>query len=142
VSQVIIYTNENGGVSVCTPTGELPIEEVLVKDCPAGAMIVDAAIIPKGDDDKFFNAWKINGSSVSVDMQLAQTIATNNLNAMAKTEASHRLTNTAAGISNKLSDTDWLAILTTARNSITAAKTTTDLVNAVSPVEQAIQGNA
>ena len=75
-------------------------------------------------------------------MQLAQMIATNNLNAMAKTEASHRLTNTAAEISNKLSDTDWLAILTTARNSITAAKTTTDLVNAVSPVEQAIQGNA
>jgi hypothetical protein len=40
MSQVIIYTNDNGGVSVCVPTGELPIEQVLTKDCPAGAIIV------------------------------------------------------------------------------------------------------
>jgi len=26
MAQVIIFTNDNGGVSVCIPTGELPIE--------------------------------------------------------------------------------------------------------------------
>ena len=29
MSQAIIFTNDNGGVSVCIPTGELPINEVL-----------------------------------------------------------------------------------------------------------------
>ena len=39
--QVIIHTNDNGGVSVCIPTGELSIEEVKAKDTPAGSIIVD-----------------------------------------------------------------------------------------------------
>ena len=29
MTQAIIFTNDNGGVSVCIPTGELPINEVL-----------------------------------------------------------------------------------------------------------------
>jgi len=32
----IIYTNNEGGVSVIIPTGELPIEEVAAKDVPEG----------------------------------------------------------------------------------------------------------
>ena len=41
--QIIIHSNTNGGVSVTVPTGELPINEVLAKDCPAGAIIVDTS---------------------------------------------------------------------------------------------------
>jgi len=55
MAQVIIYTNENGNVSVCYPTGELPIEEVLVKDCPEGAIIIDESSLPV--DNEYFNAW-------------------------------------------------------------------------------------
>ena len=32
MSQVIVYTSSEGNLCVCHPTGELPIEEVLVKD--------------------------------------------------------------------------------------------------------------
>ena len=40
---VIIFSNENGRVSVCVPTGDISIEEVQAKDIPAGvqSFIVD-----------------------------------------------------------------------------------------------------
>ena len=73
MAQVIIYSNSTGNVSVCIPTGELAIEAVLVKDCPAGAMIVDDATLPQADND-FFDAWELNGSTVSVNLDKAKTI--------------------------------------------------------------------
>jgi hypothetical protein len=72
MSQVIIYTNENGGVSVCFPTDELPIEEVLTKDCPEGAMIVDSSILPT--DFTYFDAWVLNNGVVTVDATKKQAI--------------------------------------------------------------------
>ena len=58
--QAIIYTNDNGGVSILYPTGELAIEEVAKKDVPAGKpyKIVDAASIP--EDRTFRGAWEAN----------------------------------------------------------------------------------
>ena len=61
MANVIIFSNANGGVSVCVPTGELPIETVLAKDCPSGAIIVDDATLPQADND-FFDAWEMNTS--------------------------------------------------------------------------------
>lgn len=141
MSKVIIFSNEAGGVSVCYPTGELPIEEVLVKDCPAGAMIVDADSLPQGSDDAFFNAWELVDGIVSVNMTKAKAVAGNVLNSSAKIEAQHRLTNTGIGIDNKLSDADWLALLDAARKAIDAAKSTKDLIKALVPVDAAIEEN-
>jgi hypothetical protein len=60
MAQVIIYTNSNGGVAVTVPTGEIAISEVLAKDCPQGAIIVDDSELPQ--DKEFFDAWElING---------------------------------------------------------------------------------
>jgi hypothetical protein len=70
MSQVIIYTNDNGGVSVCTPTGELPIEEVLTKDCPEGAIIVDNSDFPT----EYFNAWELIDGQVVVNEAKKQAI--------------------------------------------------------------------
>jgi hypothetical protein len=58
MNQRIIYPNENGGVSIVIPTGELAIEEVARKDVPAGVAykIVDVADIPS--DRTFRNAWE------------------------------------------------------------------------------------
>ena len=58
--QAIIYTNDNGGVSILYPTGELAIEEVAKKDVPAGKpyKIVDAKDIPS--DRTFRDAWEAN----------------------------------------------------------------------------------
>ena len=65
-------------MAVCTPTGELPIEEVLVKDCPTGAIIVDFDNLPNEHND-FFNAWEINGETVTVNLTKAKDIAKDKL---------------------------------------------------------------
>lgn len=74
MAQVIIYQNLNGGVSVCVPTGELPINEVLTKDCPAGAIIVDDSVLPQGEDKQFFDAWELVNGKVVVNEAKKQAI--------------------------------------------------------------------
>jgi hypothetical protein len=69
--QVIIYMNDAGGVSVCTPTGEMSIKEVQAKDTPAGSIIVDTDSLPNADDD-FFDAWELSGETVSVNLTKAK----------------------------------------------------------------------
>jgi len=69
--QVIIY-ELNGQVAVCTPTGELPINEVLAKDCPAGAIIVDDSELPT--DNTYFNAWELIDGKVVVNETKKQAI--------------------------------------------------------------------
>jgi len=78
--QVIIFTNDNGGVSVCTPTGELSIEAVQAKDTPSGSIIVDHDTLPNSDND-FFNAWELNGSTVLVNLSKAKEITKKRLRA-------------------------------------------------------------
>jgi hypothetical protein len=70
----IIYTNNEGGISVIHPTGELSIEEVAAKDVPQGVAyeIVEDDAIPS---DRFFrNAWVANGAAVDVDLDKAKDI--------------------------------------------------------------------
>lgn len=81
MAQIIIFTNDNGGVSVCIPTGELPIEQVLAKDCPAGAIIVDSDTLPNND---FFNAWELNDTTVTVNFDKAKAITKDRLRAERK----------------------------------------------------------
>ena len=73
MAQVIIYTNSNGGVSVCTPTGELSIEQVKDKDTPAGSIIVNTSELPNQYND-FFDAWELSGSTVTVNKSKAVEI--------------------------------------------------------------------
>ena len=72
MTQVIIYTNNNGNVSVCTPTGELPIAEVLAKDCPLNAVIVDDSELPT--DNEYFNAWELIDGKVVINETKKQAI--------------------------------------------------------------------
>ena len=78
MAQVIIFQNEQGGVSVCVPTGELPIEQVLTKDCPAGAIIVDSDTLPNQHND-FFNAWELVDGKVEVNLAKAKAITKDRL---------------------------------------------------------------
>jgi hypothetical protein len=80
MSQAIIFTNDNGGVSVCIPTGELPIEQVKDKDTPAGSIIVNTSDLPNQYND-FFNAWELNGSTVTVNKSKAVEITKKRLRA-------------------------------------------------------------
>lgn len=62
----IIYKNDDGGVAIIIPTPEVlqqyTIEEVALKDVPAGKpfAIVDADTIPT--DRTFRNAWEVDES--------------------------------------------------------------------------------
>lgn len=78
--KVIIYTNELGGVSVCTPTGELDIEAVKVKDTPEGSIIVDASSLPNHEND-FFDAWELDGETVIVNIDKAKALTKDRLRA-------------------------------------------------------------
>jgi hypothetical protein len=59
----IIFPNDNGGVSLIIPTGEIAIEEVARKDVPIGKpylFVEDTVELPDGD---FFNAWEADFSN-------------------------------------------------------------------------------
>jgi hypothetical protein len=126
MTQVIVYTNDNGNVSVCYPSGELPIEDVLAKDCPEGAMIIDADNLPQGDDD-FFDAWRLVDGVVVVNLAAAKVIHSIRFDAVAKIDAQSRAMNTAIGIANDVSDADFIAGLTAKRAAIAAATSTAEL---------------
>ena len=71
--QVIIFTNENGNVSVCVPTGELDIEATKAKDTPSHSIIVEDTDLPHADND-FFDAWELDNGVVSVNLTKAKAI--------------------------------------------------------------------
>lgn len=75
MSQVIVYTDPTGGVAVCVPTGEIPIEQVLTKNVPAGVdpKIVDADSLPS--DRTFFKAWVKSGVVVTEDLARSKEIS-------------------------------------------------------------------
>ena len=80
--QVIIFQNDNGGVAVCIPTGEISIDAVLEKDVPKGkgARIVEQGSLPNQDMD-FFDAWEMDANSVSVNLDKAKEITKRRLRA-------------------------------------------------------------
>ena len=73
MSKVIIFTNDNGGVSVCVPTGELDIESTKAKDTPSHSIIVDDTDLPQADND-FFDAWELHDGTVTVSLEKAKAI--------------------------------------------------------------------
>lgn len=79
MTQAIIFTNDNGGVSVCIPTGEISIEAVLAKDCPKGAMIVEQSALPTAND--FFDAFELVDGKVEVSLAKATEITKKRLRA-------------------------------------------------------------
>ena len=133
MTQIIIHTNSNGGVSVTVPTGELHINEVLAKDCPAGAIIVEDSTLPQGADAQFFDAWELANGQVSVNFEKAKAIKLAQFNAAAVQVAQKRQLNTLAGIDNEVADADFIAGLTAGRTAIANAKTTADLVAVANP---------
>jgi hypothetical protein len=73
MTQVIIFTNDNGGVSVCIPTGELDIQAVKAKDTPSHSIIVQDSELPQADND-FFNAWELANGVVTVNLAKAKEL--------------------------------------------------------------------
>ena len=80
MSKVIIFTNDNGNVSVCVPTGELPIEQVQAKDTPAKSIIVNTSDLPNQHND-FFDAWELANGVVTVSLAKAKELTKKRLRA-------------------------------------------------------------
>jgi len=80
MSQAIIFTNDNGGVSVTIPTGELSIEAVQAKDTPKGSLIVNTSDLPNQHND-FFDAWELIDGKVTVSLDKAKEITKKRLRA-------------------------------------------------------------
>jgi hypothetical protein len=81
MNKVIIFRNENGSVSLCSPTGEITVEQVQAKDIPAGitSYIVTTDTLPEADND-FFDAWVMpEPGIVAVDLGRAKEITKNRL---------------------------------------------------------------
>lgn len=80
--KAIIFTNENGGVSVCVPTGEIPVEQVQSKDIPVGikSHIVDHASLPWEHND-FFDAWEQTNGVVTVNLDKSKHLTKERLRA-------------------------------------------------------------
>jgi hypothetical protein len=83
MTKMIIHTNEDGSVSVTIPSGEISIEEVLAKDCPDHAIIVNRADLPNKHHD-FFNAWELVDGQVTVNIGKATDITKARLRAERK----------------------------------------------------------
>lgn len=79
MQQVIIFTNSNGGVSLCVPSGEVPIEEVQQTAVPAefASYVVDFSSLPAEHD--FFNAWEQTNGVVTVSVPKAREITKDRL---------------------------------------------------------------
>ena len=137
--QVIIYQNPQAdNVCVCVPTGEISIQEVLAKDCPSGATIVDSATLPQ--DNTYFDAWRLVDGVVVVDLEAAKVIGTNSLNAWAAQTAAQRSLNAAIGITPVLDDPSFIAALDAGRSAIAASTSTAEVTAAVAAAEQAASG--
>lgn len=82
MTQAIIFTNDNGGVSTCIPTGEISIEAVMDKDVPKGkgARIVNLADLPNQYND-FYDAWEMDATSVTVNLDKAKELTKKRLRA-------------------------------------------------------------
>lgn len=70
----IIYKNQEGGISVIHPTGELSIEEVAAKDVPEGVAyeIVEDDAIPS--DRTFRNAWVMGDCCIEHDLDKCKAL--------------------------------------------------------------------
>jgi len=82
MSHVIIFTNDNGGVATCIPTGEISIDAVLKKDVPEGrgARIVNIVDLPNQHQD-FYDAWEMDATSVTVNFAKAVELTKKRLRA-------------------------------------------------------------
>ena len=126
MTQIIVFPTETGGVALCRPTGELSIEQVLEKDCPPTAIIVEESSLPMADVD-FLDAWEWNYGNISVNLEKAKQQHLKFFNSFASRIAADRNLNTSIGVPNEVSDEQFIAQLNEKRSRIETATSTAEL---------------
>jgi len=139
MTQIIAFTGPQGNVNLCIPSQQYmeetgsTIQDVMAKDCPPGAVVIDDSAFPADVHDEFFEAWELNGTTITVNFEKAKAIKLTNYNFEARNVAQKRQTNTLAGIANVPDDEAWLAKLTADRATIENATTIEQLKAIVEP---------
>lgn len=76
MTQVIVFSNANGSLSVCTPSGDLSLQETAERVVPKDTSWLEVnskTDLPQSSE--FFGAWVLDGSSVVVDLDKAKAIS-------------------------------------------------------------------
>lgn len=122
---VVIWTNEAGGVSVRRPAPGVVVDAAFLADCPVGAAIVAAADLPDADD--VFDAWRLVDGTITVDMTAARAAYRMRLDATAQSVARVRSDLEGIGLTLAVSREAFLAGLASRRAAIAAASSVADL---------------
>ena len=126
-NRVIVYQNEdNLNPSIVYPAGS-SIEELIV-NYPNG-IIFNKTDLPVYS--KYFNAWRLVNNNIIVDLEACKEVEIDNLNAKYKQMAVERQLNTSIGITNDISDVDFIASLNNKKNLINATTSVEELSNLV-----------
>ncbi len=74
MKKLIVFTREDGGVSVVNPVDGIPLERIIERAVPKGFAysIVDESEV--STDRTFRNAWKFDGRKIEVDMPKAREL--------------------------------------------------------------------
>ncbi len=119
--RVIISLNEDG-YSVCvTYPAEKTVDE-LIADYPNGRIVFENTL-----PTLYFNAWRIVGENVVIDLTAAKDLVHENLNYNAIQKAKERSDLAAIGLPVTLSNEDFIALVDTIRAQIDNASSVTDL---------------
>lgn len=74
MTQLIIYTQDNGAISIIYPTGELSIEDCVKQSVPAGVpyRIINNDEVPS--DRTFRSAWEYTDGVITINFDKAKTV--------------------------------------------------------------------
>ena len=118
---VIVYQNPDGpNVCVTYPVGKT-VEE-LIADYPTGRIVLESTL-----PTEYFDAWRIVGDDIVVDLQAAKNMVHEQLNYNAVQKAKERSDSASIGLSVAMSSEDFLASIQAIRTQIDAASTVAGL---------------
>ena len=72
MNKIILYSQENGNLGICIPTGELSVEQTRDKDCPNG-IIVDTSVF-NTIDNEFYNAYELINNQPIINIEKAKEV--------------------------------------------------------------------
>ena len=118
---VIVYQNPDGpNVCVTYPVGKT-VEE-LIADYPNGRIVLESTL-----PTEYFDAWRIVGDDIVVDLQAAKNMVHEQLNYNAVQKAKERSDSASIGLPVAMSSEDFLASIQAIRTQIDAASTVAGL---------------
>lgn len=121
--KVIVWSQQDGSLAVCIPSGHVPIEEVIQKDIPADIQyqINEIEDLPLALGDPLFAAVRLNNGKFEINLDAAREITRKIINQKATVELQQRNLNEALGITNNINNTTWSENLQAKRNSVDTA---------------------